>query len=86
MIDFVQSPVPFITGISAKSKAAASKIQNDQRVIEAMENGLSVINLITGTVLVTQESGIRGMLHKGPDETSWVVLACFAQIFQIKSS
>ena len=70
MIDFVQSPVPFITGISAKSKAAASKIQNDQRVTEAMENGLSVINLITGTVLITTESGIRGMMQKGSDETS----------------
>lgn len=70
MIDFVQSPVPFITGMTVKNKEHATSIKNDQRVTEAMGNGLNVMNLISGKVSITAESGIRSLVRTGQDEIS----------------
>lgn len=70
MLDFVQSPVPFITGVTVEDKANACRIESDHRVVDAMGSGLNVVNLIAGTVCITTEPGIRSMIQKTPDETS----------------
>ena len=59
MLDFVNSPVPFIIGMVAKND-----ILEDLRVKEAMKEGLSVVNLTTGSVQMTTEAGIKSLVQR----------------------
>lgn len=70
MIDFIQSPVPFITGVTVNNRADAARIESDLRVVEATGNGLNVVNLIAGKISITTEPGIRSMIEQSPDETA----------------
>lgn len=70
MMDFVQSPVPFITGVTASDKTDASRIEKDYRVTEAMGTGLNVVNLISGSLTITNEAGIKSMIQQCSDEMS----------------
>ena len=66
MLDFVNSPVPFVIGMMAKNQEHSLLLERDHRVIEAMSEGLSVINLLTGTVHITTEHGIYSMIRNSP--------------------
>lgn len=69
MLDFVHSPVPFITGVVVKDRSNANRVEKDHRVVEALSNGLSIVNLISGSVLITKEPGIKTMIEQCPAET-----------------
>jgi len=56
LIDFLSSPVPYITGMVAESSDHLLEMQNDYRVQEAIaSDGLSVLNLDSGK-LTTSDS------------------------------
>jgi len=57
-LDFVDSPVPFVTGAIDED----NKIIFDSRVRQAMMSGLSVMNLITGEIHLTKEPGMQNTL------------------------
>jgi len=63
MLDFINAPVPFIAGVAARN---VSEIENDSRVLEAMENGMSLLNLKTNTLHITTEVGINKMISLDP--------------------
>lgn len=63
MLDFINSPVPFIAGVAARN---ISEIENDSRVLEAMDNGMSLLNLKTKTLHITTERGISKMISLDP--------------------
>ena len=62
MLDFVNSPVPFVAGMSVEGDHAMHLIEEDIRVIEAQSEGMSIINLKTGALHITSESGIGNKL------------------------
>lgn len=66
MIDFVSSPVPFLIGMVADNYHQTRLIENDERVLEAMQDGLSVINLSTRSVSLTTEDNIVEILTGCP--------------------
>jgi len=68
MLDFVNSPVPFIIGMTMDNRAC-DNIVEDYRVVDAMNDGLSVINLTDGSVTLTTEAGIRSMVQHCPAPT-----------------
>ena len=63
MLDFVSSPVPFIAGIVGEKKVSLKYIENDYRVQDAVEDGMSILNLDTGNITITHESGIEEIVH-----------------------
>lgn len=65
MLDFVNSPVPFIIGMTMDNRACDNVVE-DYRVVDAMNDGLSVINLTDGSVTLTTEAGIRSMVQHCP--------------------
>ena len=62
MLDFVNSPVPFVAGMSVEGDHAMQLIEDDIRVIEAQSEGMSIINLKAGALLITSERGIGDKL------------------------
>ena len=62
MLDFVNSPVPFVAGMSVEGDHAMHLIEEDIRVIEAQSEGMSIINLKSGALHITSESGIGNKL------------------------
>lgn len=64
MLDFVSSPVPFIAGTIVKSSKHLQDIIHDSGVREAMLNGLSIVNLVSGKLIVTRERGTSDMLRR----------------------
>jgi len=60
LLDFVNSPVPFIIGMVSQS----DDILLDDRVKQAMKEGLSVVDLTTGRVYLTEEAGIKSIVKK----------------------
>lgn len=64
MLDFVSSPVPFIAGTIVENSKRLQEITHDSGVREAMLNGLSIVNLITGKLIVTRERGTSDMLRR----------------------
>ena len=66
MLDFVNSPVPFIIGMQCQLRRHCDDIVRDRRVKEARKDGLSVINLETGCVHFTTEAGLKAMVDKCP--------------------
>lgn len=62
MMDFLSSPVPFIAGMVARNKKHLEKIKMDSRVREAMEIGLSVVDLSSNEVYWTTEKEVRKTL------------------------
>ena len=65
-LDFVNSPCPFIIGMVAENRTQSEKITDDARVKEALNEGVSVINLSTDTVHLTTEPGIQLMVQNCP--------------------
>ena len=65
-LDFVNSPCPFIIGMVAENRTQSEKITDDARVKEALNEGVSVINLGTDTVHLTTEPGIQLMVQNCP--------------------
>jgi DENN (AEX-3) domain len=63
MLDFVNCPVPFVAGVAVRHVA---EIENDDRVLEAMSNGMSLLNLKTNTLQITTEKGISRMISLDP--------------------
>jgi len=63
ILDFVNSPVPFISGVVTKKKKI-TKIMNDYRVVQAMSSGLSVLNISSGKLDLTGEDGIKDIVSK----------------------
>jgi len=61
MLDFLSSPVPFICGMSMK-RGEANRVLNDGGVREAINSGLSVIDLDARYLAVTLEPGIEEVL------------------------
>jgi len=54
LIDFLHSPVPYITGMAAKDRNHLSDIQNDDRLKECIaSDGLSVLNLDYGQLMIS---------------------------------
>jgi len=64
MIDFVSSPVPFIAGMIVESKDQLHSIVHDHGVKDSMLNGLSIVNLVSGKLIVTREKGTSDMLRR----------------------
>jgi hypothetical protein len=64
MLDVVSSPVPFIAGTIVESSKRLHDIIHDTGVREAMLNGLSIVNLVTGKLIVTREQGTSDMLRR----------------------
>jgi hypothetical protein len=64
MLDFVSSPVPFIAGTIVENHKRLQEIIHDSGVREAMMNGLSIVNLVTGKLIVTRERGTSDMLRR----------------------
>jgi len=63
MLDFVLSPVPFIGGVVVDGPHRVSLVVGDHRTMEAMAEGMSLINLTTGSLIITSEQGIARMLN-----------------------
>lgn len=66
MIDFVNTTVPFLAGMVVDDFDKCMAVENDDRVIEAIRNGLSVVNLCTGKVTFTSEQEIVQILKNCP--------------------
>jgi len=64
MVDFVSSPVPFIAGMIVESKHQLHSIIHDHGVKDAMLHGLSLVNLVSGKLIVTREQGTSDMLRR----------------------
>jgi hypothetical protein len=64
MLDFVSSPVPFIAGMLVENKQHLNSIVHDHGVKDAMLHGLSIVNLVTGKLIVTREQGTSDMLRR----------------------
>ena len=64
MLDFVSSPVPFIAGMIVESKHQLHSIIHDHGVKDAMLHGLSLVNLVSGKLIVTREQGTSDMLRR----------------------
>ena len=64
MLDFVSSPVPFIAGTIVENSKRLHDIIHDSGVREAMLNGLSIVNLVSGKLIVTRERGTSDMLRR----------------------
>lgn len=66
MLDFVNSPVPFLIGMTVKDEKHSLEIENDERVVDARETGLTCINLSTNTVRLTNETEIVEIIQGCP--------------------
>jgi len=55
ILDFVESPVPFIAGVVAEDEKEMKLIINDDSVQRALCNGLTVVDLLSGEVHFTKE-------------------------------
>ena len=66
MLDFVNSPVPFLIGMTVKNHKHGKEIENDERVVEAMRTGLSVVNLSSNAVRLTTETEIVEIIQGCP--------------------
>jgi len=64
MLDFVSSPVPFIAGMLVDGKQDLHSIIHDHGVKDAMLHGLSIVNLVSGKLIVTREQGTSDMLRR----------------------
>ena len=64
MLDFVSSPVPFIAGMIVEDKQHLHSIIHDPGVKDAMLTGLSIVNLVSGKLIVTRERGTSDMLRR----------------------
>ena len=64
MLDFVSSPVPFIAGMIVDGKQHLHNIIHDYGVKDAMLQGLSIVNLVSGKLIVTREQGTSDMLRR----------------------
>ena len=62
MMDFISSPVPFIAGMIARDNEHLEEIKTDARVKEAMEIGLSVVDLSSNEIYWTTEKEVRKTL------------------------
>ena len=59
MLGFVCSPVPFICGIVAETMNDVNRIEQNADVKQETMNGLNIVNLVTGRILVTKEATIE---------------------------
>ena len=64
MLDFVSSPVPFIAGMIVEGKHQMQSIIHDYSVKDAMLHGLSLVDLVSGKLIVTREHGTSDMLRR----------------------
>lgn len=64
MMDFVSSPVPFIAGMICEDKQQLRAITHHPSVKEAMLNGLSLVNLVTGKLSITREKATANVLRR----------------------
>jgi hypothetical protein len=66
MLDFVMSPVPFVAGMAVNDYARVCQVEKDTRTLQAMDHGMSLLNLSTKTLHITSEPGISKMLSLDP--------------------
>jgi hypothetical protein len=66
LLDFVTSPVPFVAGMAVNDYTRVRQVENDKRTLDAMANGMSLLNLSTKTLHITSEAGISKMLSLDP--------------------
>mmetsp|Transcript_27628 Transcript_27628/g.40807 ORF Transcript_27628/g.40807 Transcript_27628/m.40807 type:complete len:458 (+) Transcript_27628:151-1524(+) len=64
MLDFLSSPVPYIAGVVSSHKEGVSVVETDYRVVDAVMNGLSILNLTTGKLQITTEEGTDYMMNQ----------------------
>ena len=64
LLDIVESPVPFIGGIVLKDDSSLRALEKEKRVQNAMEEGLSIINLTSKSFLPTSEEGVIDFMRK----------------------
>jgi len=64
ILDFVESPVPFLAGVLADGEKEIEIILNDDSVQSALYNGLSVVDLFSGEVHFTKETESLDLLLK----------------------
>merc|ERR1711862_252188 len=58
-LDLVQSPVPFIAGTVAEDNFMLDRILNDDRIVDAASNGLRVLNLNTGQIIISVSNRVE---------------------------
>lgn len=66
MLEFVSSPVPFVAGMAVSDYTRVCAVEKDQRTLDAMDHGMSLLNLSTKTLHITSEAGISKMLSLDP--------------------
>ena len=66
MLDFLNSPVPFVAGMAVNDYARVCEAEKDLRTLDAMANGMSLLNLSTNTLHITSEAEISQMLGLDP--------------------
>lgn len=64
LLDIVESPVPFIGGIVINDEVNLDMLEHDDRVQNAMEDGLSIINLTRNTFSPTSEEGVIDFMKR----------------------
>uniref|UniRef100_A0A7S0GHK8 UDENN domain-containing protein n=1 Tax=Proboscia inermis TaxID=420281 RepID=A0A7S0GHK8_9STRA len=66
MLDFVNSPVPFVVGMICDGTNDLKGIESDHRVTEAIEDGMSVLNLSEWSLRITNDDSILRLLNTPP--------------------
>ena len=66
MLDFVGSPVPFIAGVVRDNELDLKIIEEDYRVQNAIADGMTILNLASGKVIVTREESIEDIVARNP--------------------
>jgi len=64
MLEFLESPVPFVAGLVLKDRNEEKFLVNDPTVRWAKENGVSILNFVAGKIQFTEEPESIEMLEK----------------------
>ena len=63
MFDFLSSPVPFLAGFATSSKRQLNMIETDYRVRNAMQHGLSIVNVTKGKMMITHDQDVDEFIN-----------------------
>jgi hypothetical protein len=63
MLEFVTAPIPFIAGMTLQDAKGVGCIKEDPFVKEAMQTGLSIVDLYNGELHITPRSAIKDVVR-----------------------
>merc|ERR1719245_1736696 len=75
MMDFISAPIPQISGMVARDKKHLQEIETDERVLQEIDSGLTVINLSSKKIHWTGEDVVKRKIfsHCKSVRNSWFV-------------